>query len=238
MAFAMADLLFGYVNSSTAFLGTIILGNGINYGIIFISRYQELRAEGLPGEKALEKALAGVMRGTGVASVCASAAYATLMLTSFRGFYQFGVMAAFGQIFCWLLTFSVLPALFVVIDRRTRAKSAPIQPPASFAFLRPLPGASTPGSSLCWPACSPPCVATACCTSWTRPLSTTSASSTPSWAPRRRQSVQREHGVALRSLAFSHHRAGRLTGRDRIHPPGHPQTGSRHGRQEGHRPDS
>jgi hypothetical protein len=140
MAFAMADLLFGYVNSSTAFLGTIILGNGINYGIILISRYQELRAEGLPSEKALEKALAGVMRGTGVAAVCASAAYATLMLTSFRGFYQFGVMAAFGQIFCWLLTFSVLPALFLVIDRRSRVGRAPDRPPVSFAFLRPLLG--------------------------------------------------------------------------------------------------
>lgn len=140
MAFAMAELLFGYVNSSTAFLGSIILGNGINYGIIFISRYQELRAEGLNGETALEKALAGVMRGTGVAAVCASAAYATLMLTSFRGFYQFGAMAAFGQIFCWLLTFSVLPALFVVIDRRTGAKGAPDRPPLSFSFLRPLLG--------------------------------------------------------------------------------------------------
>ena len=138
MAFAMADLLFGYVNSSTAFLGSIILGNGINYGIILISRYQELRAGGLPTEDALAKALAGVMRGTGVAAVCASAAYATLMLTSFRGFYQFGVMAAFGQIFCWLLTFSVLPALFLVIDRRTRASGAPDRAPASFSFLRPL----------------------------------------------------------------------------------------------------
>jgi uncharacterized protein len=140
MAFAMAELLFGYVNSSTAFLGSIILGNGINYGIILISRYQELLAEGLPAEKALEKALAGVMRGTGVAAVCASAAYATLMLTSFRGFYQFGVMAAFGQIFCWLLTFTVLPALFLVIDRRIGSRGAPMRPPVSFAFLRPMLG--------------------------------------------------------------------------------------------------
>ena len=34
MAFALAQLAFGYVNSSTAFLGSIILGNGINYAII------------------------------------------------------------------------------------------------------------------------------------------------------------------------------------------------------------
>jgi predicted RND superfamily exporter protein len=138
MAFAMAELLFGYVNSSTAFLGSIILGNGINYGIILISRYQELRAEGLPAPQALEQALAGVMRGTGVAAVCASADYATLMLTSFRGFYQFGVMAAFGQLFCWLLTFTVLPALFLVIDRRASAERASDRPPINFAFLRPL----------------------------------------------------------------------------------------------------
>ncbi|MES1208777.1 MAG: MMPL family transporter, partial [Pseudomonadota bacterium] len=31
MAFAVADLAFGYLNSSTAFLGSIIIGNGINY---------------------------------------------------------------------------------------------------------------------------------------------------------------------------------------------------------------
>ena len=148
MAFAMAELLFGYVNSSTAFLGSIILGNGINYGIILISRYQELRAEGLPAQQALEKALAGVMRGTGVAAVCASAAYATLMLTSFRGFYQFGAMAAFGQIFCWLLTFTVLPALFLIIDRRAHAGRAPDRPPVSFAFLRPLLGKHPGGVTL------------------------------------------------------------------------------------------
>ena len=31
MAFAVAELAFGYLNSSTAFLGSIIIGNGINY---------------------------------------------------------------------------------------------------------------------------------------------------------------------------------------------------------------
>ena len=34
MAFAVAELAFGYLNSSTAFLGSIILGNGINYAIV------------------------------------------------------------------------------------------------------------------------------------------------------------------------------------------------------------
>ena len=44
------------------------------------------------------RALAGVWRATLVASISASAAYASLMVTSFRGFYQFGVMGAAGAL--------------------------------------------------------------------------------------------------------------------------------------------
>jgi predicted RND superfamily exporter protein len=121
MAFAVAKLAFGYVNSSTAFLGSIILGNGINYAIILLARYQEERAGGASAADALEHAVGGVAAGTGVAAICASAAYATLTLTSFRGFFQFGVMGAAGVLFCWITTFTVMPALFFRLDR-----SAPV----------------------------------------------------------------------------------------------------------------
>ncbi len=129
MAFAAAQLLFGYVNSSTAFLGSIIVGNGINYAIIFMSRYQEQRAAGDDLEQSLERTVAGVLSGTGVAALCASASYASLMLTSFRGFYQFGVMGAIGVLCCWIATFTLLPAMLVVGDRRAegaRARAAPL----------------------------------------------------------------------------------------------------------------
>jgi predicted RND superfamily exporter protein len=129
MAFAVADLAFGYLNSSTAFLGSIIIGNGINYAIVLMSRYEEHRARGAEPPEALHYALAGVWRGTAVAAICASAAYASLMVTSFRGFYQFGVMGAVGSIFCWLATFTVLPALLVLLDCRGRAGSVRVHRP-------------------------------------------------------------------------------------------------------------
>jgi predicted RND superfamily exporter protein len=136
MAFAVAELAFGYVNSSTAFLGSIIVGNGINYAIILMSRYEECRASGASTFDAMERAISGVTRGTGVAAVCASAAYATLMLTKFRGFYQFGVMAAFGVLFCWGLTFTVLPAIFFLLDRRASAKNQrPPRAPLNLSLL-------------------------------------------------------------------------------------------------------
>ena len=46
LAFAVAELAIGYLNSSTAFLGSIILGNGINYGIVLGARYRERAAAG------------------------------------------------------------------------------------------------------------------------------------------------------------------------------------------------
>ncbi len=136
MAFAVADLVFGYLSSSTAFLGSIILGNGINHAIILMARYQERLAAGDTPSTAMEEAIAGTARGTGVAAICASAAYGTLMVTTFRGFYQFGVMAAVGVLFCWLLTFTLLPALFFLMDRgRTGKSRASVRPPLRLSFL-------------------------------------------------------------------------------------------------------
>jgi predicted RND superfamily exporter protein len=135
MAFAVAQIAFGYLNSSTAFLGSIIIGNGINYAIVLMSRYEEHRARGDDPDEALRCALGGTWRGTLVAAIAASAAYASLMVTSFRGFYQFGVMGATGAIFCWLATYSVLPALLVLWDRGAKAGVVRVRPPLEFGPL-------------------------------------------------------------------------------------------------------
>ncbi len=116
MAFAVADLSFGYLNSSTAFLGSIIVGNGINYAIVLMSRYEEERARETDGRAAMERAIMGTWRATSVAALCAAAAYVSLSATSFRGFSQFGVMGATGAVCCWLATYTALPAMLVLLD--------------------------------------------------------------------------------------------------------------------------
>ena len=132
MAFAVADLAFGYLTSSTAFLGSIIVGNGINYAIVLLSRYEEDRVRGMASPAAMDAAIRDTWRATGVASLSASAAYASLMVTSFRGFYQFGVMASAGALMCWCATYTVLPAMVAILDERTRKGgkgSRPARPP-------------------------------------------------------------------------------------------------------------
>jgi predicted RND superfamily exporter protein len=139
LAFAVAELAFGHLNSSTAFLGSIILGNGINYAIVLMSRYEEHRALGAHPSRALQKAMSGVWRATGIAALSASAAYASLMVTSFRGFYQFGVMGAVGCLFSWIATFTVLPAMLILLDRHGSADPHhPGRSPLSFGPLARL----------------------------------------------------------------------------------------------------
>ncbi|HVU53078.1 MAG TPA: MMPL family transporter [Polyangia bacterium] len=125
VAFAAAALGFGYLNSSTAFLGSIILGNGINYAIVLLAAFRERRRAGHEPRAALARAVEQVWRSTLAASLAAAAAYASLALTGFRGFSQFGVMGAVGSVACWAATFLVLPALLARFGGAVPARRAP-----------------------------------------------------------------------------------------------------------------
>jgi uncharacterized protein len=118
LAFALAELAFGYLNSSTAFLGSIIVGNGINYAIIQLARYEEERRAGVEAGEAGVRAVAGTIRATAVAAGAASISYASLMLTRFRGFSQFGLIGGAGMVLAWVATITVLPAVLFLLDRR------------------------------------------------------------------------------------------------------------------------
>jgi hypothetical protein len=118
LAFGLADLAFGYLNASTAFLGSIIVGNGINFAIIQLARYEEERRAGAALAVALERSVTMTARATGVAALAAALAYGSLMVTRFRGFSQFGLIGGVGMIAAWLATLTVLPALLAVVDRQ------------------------------------------------------------------------------------------------------------------------
>src|SRR5260370_15578016 len=89
-----------HLNSNTAFLGSVIVGNGINVGIILLARYLEERRRGVAIEEALVQAVWGSRIGTLVASLAAAGAYGSLALTQFRGFQQFGVIGGSGMLAC------------------------------------------------------------------------------------------------------------------------------------------
>jgi preprotein translocase subunit SecF len=116
-AYAFAKLAFGYINVSGAFLGAIILGNGINYPIVLLSRYHEFRARGMPPGVARREAVLNSFRAELVGACVASIAYGSLVVTRFRGFNQFGAIGFVGMLVVWASIIPLVPALIVLIER-------------------------------------------------------------------------------------------------------------------------
>jgi hypothetical protein len=115
-AYAFAYFRFGYVNTTGMFLGAIILGNGINYPIVLLSRYREFRARGQAPEDARREAVQNALRAELVGACVASIAYGSLTVTQFRGFNQFGWIGFVGMLLVWVSMIPCVPALLVVIE--------------------------------------------------------------------------------------------------------------------------
>ena len=135
-SFGIAALSVGHLNAATAFLGAIIAGNGVNYGILLIARYLEERRRG-EVEPALAAAIHGTLRPTLVASLGAAIAYGSLAATSFRGFADFAAIGAVGMLVCWVGSYTLLPALVL---RHAAHPRLPAGPPVIGGILARLLG--------------------------------------------------------------------------------------------------
>ncbi len=116
-AFAFAYLWIGHVNAQTAFLGSIIVGTGINYGIILLARYTSLRREGATLERALPDAIGITLRATSIAACATAVSFGVLAAGTVESFHQFGWIGGIGILACWVATFTVVPAALVMFDR-------------------------------------------------------------------------------------------------------------------------
>ncbi len=116
--FGLTRWTVGYLNSSTGFLVSIIAGNGINYGIMYMARYVEARRdEAADVRRAILLAHRDSWLPTLAGSATAMLAYGSLVLTNFRGFKHFGIISGYGMILCWVATYAFLPAILAASER-------------------------------------------------------------------------------------------------------------------------
>ena len=140
IAFGAAALTVGHLNAATAFLGAIIAGNGVNYGILLVARYLEERERHLAPE-AMAAAITATVRPTIIASLGAAIAYGSLAATSFRGFSDFAAIGSIGMVVCWIGSYVLLPALVLRFTARVHVSRGDRLGRAlarSFGFRRPL----------------------------------------------------------------------------------------------------
>ncbi len=116
-SFAGAYLGIGYLNLASGLMVSIITGNGINFGIIYMARYIEARR----AQQSISEAVLTAHRETHIATLAAAGAamvaYGSLAVTNFRGFKHFGAIGGMGMTLCWLATYLLLPALLVLTER-------------------------------------------------------------------------------------------------------------------------
>ncbi len=117
VTFALAQPMVGFLNTSTAFLGSIVVGNGINPNIIWLARYFEARRAGESVRDAIATSHRSTWAATLTASLAAGLAYGSLVITDFRGFRDFGLIGAVGMALSWLAAFLLLPALAALGER-------------------------------------------------------------------------------------------------------------------------
>ncbi|MBW2462141.1 MAG: MMPL family transporter [Deltaproteobacteria bacterium] len=115
--FAFAELAVGHLNIISGFLFSILSGLGIEYGIHLLHRYRTLREEGLGLEPAIERLLPSTGRALVSGALTNASVFGIIALAQFRGFSEFGIIAAAGLLITLVTTMVGLPALLVIMER-------------------------------------------------------------------------------------------------------------------------
>ena len=128
ITFGLTWVVIGYLNTQTAFLGAIVVGNGINYGLIYLARVKQLRARGEPLSASCIEGAQTTARATLLASAATSVSFGVLIMAANRGFRHFGFIGGIGMLLCWICTFALVPALLALFEK---IHGAPKQRPQS-----------------------------------------------------------------------------------------------------------
>ena len=117
--FGATWLAFGTLNILTGFVGSVLLGLGIDYGIHLAARYRDERARTESAELALTKAFVSSGKASLYAGITTVAALGSLALSSFQAFYEFGLLSLIGMTFTGAAYATLFPAL-VLLSEGTR----------------------------------------------------------------------------------------------------------------------
>lgn len=107
--FAFIAIAYGKLSPFTVFVASIILGIGIDYSIHMLGTAQKMFHQQDSLEAVLEETQKKMLKPFILASFTTIAAFLTLLVAHFKGFYEFGVVASVGVLFSMLTSVLVLP---------------------------------------------------------------------------------------------------------------------------------
>lgn len=106
------------LNPLTAVLGSLILGIGTEFVILFLDRYEEECTKGLTKPEAIVSTMKNIGRAITASALTVVGGFSALIFTNFEGLKGFGVSTVIDALFCLLSTLIVLPAVIMLFDKR------------------------------------------------------------------------------------------------------------------------
>jgi hopanoid biosynthesis associated RND transporter like protein HpnN len=117
LSFGFATIAIGHLNILSMVFAIMLIGLGIEYGIQVVLRYQEELRSGNDGMASIEIGLTTNIRSIIMAAATVALAFATFAFTDFKGIAELGIIAAGGVFICVASTFTVLPAMLVLLEK-------------------------------------------------------------------------------------------------------------------------
>ncbi len=122
-AMGWLTLTVGHLNILSATFAVMLIGMG-DYGVLWVTRYDQERAGGADVMTAMRATAASVGPGILAAATMTALAFYAAMLADFQAIAELGWIAGSGVLLCAFSCFLVLPALLKKFDRRPAAASA------------------------------------------------------------------------------------------------------------------
>jgi predicted RND superfamily exporter protein len=117
LTFGYTFVAVGELNSITAILGGILMGQGIDFGIHFIYRLREEYAQSNDIQCAFREAIAHSGAAAVTTATTTAAAFFVLAISDFHGFRDFGIIAGGGTFIIAFCMYFVTATLLRVLSR-------------------------------------------------------------------------------------------------------------------------
>ncbi|MDB6110748.1 MAG: putative exporter of the superfamily, partial [Pedosphaera sp.] len=118
-------LAIGSLNILTITFAPMLIGLAIDFGIHFISRYEEETRHGRPAMEAVQKTMTFTGQGIVTGAFTTAAAFLAMSLTHFKGIQQMGIISGGGLVLCLIPMLTLLPVLLL---RRRPASNQQTRP--------------------------------------------------------------------------------------------------------------
>jgi predicted RND superfamily exporter protein len=114
---ALAYALYGALNIITSIVAAMLIGLFVDYIIHTFRRFEDSFRRDGSASVALERTLTGTGKAILSGALTTSLSFFAVVVTSFRGLHELGVVAGFGILFCLLATLVLMLSLLVWLAR-------------------------------------------------------------------------------------------------------------------------